>query len=139
MTLLFKYINVPRQDGTVKKAPYIPIYVRTNNGKVLLLPALIDSGADYSVIPKNVSMLLGLNEGKTTTSIGIGGSVKCCQTSLTFTIQGEHEKYSLSVPAFVIQDEHVRMPILLGRNEFFDNFHITFKQDILRLNLKKIN
>lgn len=56
-----------------------------------------------------------------------------------FRIKGGRESYPLDVPALILQDPDTDVPLLLGRNGFFENFHITFKQDEEKIVLKKIN
>jgi hypothetical protein len=45
----------------------------------------------------------------------------------------------MDVPALILQDPDADVPLLLGRHGFFENFHITFKQDEEKIVLKKIN
>ncbi len=62
MPITFKYVHVPRPDGTLRRAPYIPIFSIDKAGKLIRIVALIDSGADFTVIPKDLAALLGLKE-----------------------------------------------------------------------------
>lgn len=140
MPITFKYVHVPRPDGTLRKAPYIPIFVIDKAGKLVRVVALIDSGADFTIIPKDLAGLLGLKEDQEEANTGgIGGKVKVKRTHFNFDVIGSRERYSLSVPALILQDGGSDVPLLLGRNGFFENFHITFKQDEEKIVLKKIN
>ena len=77
MAITFRYIHVPRQDGTLRKAPFIPVLVRAEKNKLVRIVALIDSGADTTVLPKGLAELLGLKEkGEIIETGGIGGKVK---------------------------------------------------------------
>lgn len=140
MAIIFRYVHIPREDGTLRRAPFIPIYTRNRLGKLIKVIALVDSGADDTVIPLNMAKILGLRqqeaEGETK---GIGGKVKIKKTKFHFRIKGERESYPLEVDALVLQDEKMDTPLLLGRNGFFENFHITFRQDEEKIVLKKIN
>jgi len=141
MAIIFKYVHVPRKDGTLRRAPYIPIFVNNKEGKLIRLVALIDSGADYSIVPKDLAIFLGLKEhdvgeGKTS---GIGGDVNVRGSTLRFAVKGDRENYPLEVPVLILQDENLDVPLLLGRNGFFEEFEITFKQNEEKIYLKKIN
>jgi len=46
-----------------------------------------------------------------------------------------HDNISFKLPVAVIMDEY-EFPVILGRNEFFDRFKITFKQREERVILK---
>lgn len=135
------YVHVPRPDGTLRKAPYIPIYVRDSEGKLYRWVALVDSGADCTVISKDTAEFLGLKEkeSEAKSTAGIGGLVKVKNSVLTFQIKDEREKYPLTVPVLVLQEDKADIPIILGRNGFFEHFHITIKQNEEKIILKKIN
>ena len=96
MPIIFKYVKVPRPDGTLRAAPFIPIKARDANGKYLEIVALLDSGADQAVIPKDLADILGLNLKNTKTETGgIGGRVDVKETRLNFMIEGNRERYVL--------------------------------------------
>jgi predicted aspartyl protease len=138
MSIIFRYVNVRRQDETLKHAPFITVLVRGEENKNLEIVALLDSGADSTVIPKDLADVLGLKEEEETETGGIGGNVKVKKTKLQLTVVGNREKYSLTIPALILQETNSDMPLLLRRNGFFDFFHITFKQNEEKIILKKI-
>jgi len=139
MSIIFKYVKVPRPDGTLRNAPYIPVWIRTKTGKLIDIAALIDSGADTTVIPKDLALLLGLKESRVESETGgIGGKVKVRESKLAFRIKGKRESYSLDVPVLVLQDNSIDVPLILGRHGFFEHFEITFKQVQGRIVLKKL-
>ncbi len=139
MAITFKYAKVPRKDGSLRRAPFIPIYLRDKNEKLLKFIALVDSGADTTVIPKDVAIVLGLKESdKEEQTGGIGGFVRVKTSRMGFQIVGEHEKHSLDIPVLILQDPNDDVPILLGRSGFFENFDINFRQNEDRITLKKI-
>ncbi|RJQ20232.1 hypothetical protein C4580_04310 [Candidatus Woesearchaeota archaeon] len=137
MAIIFKYVRVSRPDKTLWKAPFIPAHIHDAHGRAIIVNALIDSGADTTVIPKDLAEVLGLKQTDTLETGGIGGKVNVRKTRLTFTLKGKHEHYPLTVPALVLQDATNSTPLLPGRNGFFEQFHITFKQDKEEIILKK--
>ena len=140
MSIIFRYVHVPREDGSLRQAPFIPILVTNKFGRIMKVIALLDSGADNTVIPKDLAEILGLKEGKIDTETsGIGGNVKVRKSRLHFKIKGERESYSLDVPVLVLQNPGSDVPLLLGRHGFFEHFHITFKQNEEKIVLKKIS
>jgi len=60
MTLTFKYKTIKRPDNTETRTPSVPI---TLIGKSIRFntSGLIDSGADISVISKDIAELLGMD------------------------------------------------------------------------------
>jgi len=138
MTLTFKYKRVKRPNEVEIKSPSIPVNLSGDGSKYQFM-ALIDSGADISVIPKEVAELLGLNlDKKKEEARGIGGIVPAIQTSINIEIGKPHEMYNLNIPVKVILsniDEEI--PILLGRVGFFDKFIITFDQKEEKIILKR--
>ena len=140
MAINFRYVHVPRPDGTLRKAPFIPIHVRNKEGRVIELIALLDSGADQTVISNDLAEFLGLKQHKTPEGKtgGIGGKVKVNASALSLQLKGEHESHNLTIPVLVLQEDYEDVPPLLGRAGFFENFEITFKQAQERITLKKI-
>ena len=139
MSIIFRYEHVPRPDGTLRKGPFIPVFVTNKFGRSMRVIALLDSGADNTVVPKDLAEVLGLKEhGAESETAGIGGKVKAKRSRMRFRIKGDRESYSLDVPVLILQNEF-DIPLLLGRRGFFEHFHITFKQDKEKIVLKKIS
>ncbi|MBU2503960.1 MAG: retropepsin-like domain-containing protein [Nanoarchaeota archaeon] len=135
MVLTFKYKNISRGNGTESFSPSVPIIFQGNRSKYEFM-ALLDSGADISAIPKSMAELLGLDlSGKKEKAFGIGGEVPAVQTKVNIEISKGHEKYLFQIPVKVILDGY-EFPPLIGREGFFDKFHITFKQSERRVALK---
>ena len=131
---------MPRADGTLKKAPYVPVFLQGDKGKLIKVTALLDSGADTTIIPKDLATVLGLKLHKYEEETGgIGGKVKVRKAQVSLIIKGGHEKYSLNIPVLVLEKEDIDVPLLLGRNGFFENFHITFRQNEEKITLKKVH
>lgn len=134
----FRYKTINRPDGTQVKTPSIPISLKGNLQTSFEVIALLDSGADISVIPKDFAELLGLNlEGERTKAFGIGGEVQSIETKVYLSISKGHEKYNFQIPVKVILGEY-DFPVILGREGFFDKFIIIFDQDKQRVSLKKV-
>lgn len=100
--------------------------------------ALLDSGADISVIPKDVAELLGLDmTGETEKATGIGGKVPAVQTTLNIELGKPHEMHQFNIPVkIILSDNDEEIPILLGRAGFFDRFVIIFDQKDEKVVLK---
>src|SRR3989344_2415684 len=130
MSLTFKYKRVKRAGNVEIKSPSIPITV-WGVGQRFEFIALLDSGADLSVIPKDVAELLGLKlSGQKEEARGIGGKVDAVQTTMNIELGKPHEKYTLTnIPVKVIfnhMDQEI--PLILGRAGFFDKLIISFNQ-----------
>lgn len=138
MAIIFRYAKVPRPDGSLRNAPFIPITLRTHAGKHLNMIALVDSGADTTVIPSDLAELMGLKLSSTYEDTGgIGGLVRAKRSRMSFIIKKGREKHSLYVPVLVLEPKS-DIPVILGRHGFFEKFHITFKQDQEKISFKKI-
>src|SRR3989338_1757626 len=140
MTLNFKYKRVKRPNDNEIKSPSIPIVLQGKGSKYSFV-ALIDSGADVSVIPKDVAELLGLDlSAKHEEARGIGGRVPAIQTNVNLEIGKPHENYNINLPVKVIlNDGDEEIPVLLGRSGFFDKFIITFDQSKEIVSLKRVS
>lgn len=138
MAIVFRYKHIQRKDGFLKKAPFIPIFLRDKDDKLYEFTGLLDSGADNTVMPKDLAEFLGLSLGKEETTAGIGGSAKVRNARMRLTIKNQRESYNLEIPVLVLMENFADVPILLGRNGFFDNFHINFRQNEEKITLKKV-
>ena len=131
----FKYKQVARPDGTLVKIPSIPITLIGETSIDVI--ALVDSGADISVIPKEMGELLGLDlSGREDFAYGIGGKVKTVEVKVGVVVEKGHERYSFRMPLKVVLDKY-DFPPLLGRKGFFNEFVITINEEKERISLKK--
>ena len=88
MSIIFRHIHVPRQDGSLRHAPFIPILVTNKFDQIMEAVALLDSGADTTVVPKDLADVLGLKEEEVDSETGgIGGTVKVRNSRLSFRIK----------------------------------------------------
>ena len=139
MVMSFKYKSITRANGVIIKTPSIPITILGNSGLRIEFTALIDSGADVSVIPQEVAELLNINiQGEKSKSKGIGGEVDVVNSKITLNIRKGHEDYTFTIPVQIVLGNH-QIPVLLGRTGFFDEFSILFEQSKEKILLKKIN
>lgn len=137
--MTFRYKTTKRPDRTEVKIPSIPIKIFGEKDISFETFALLDSGADISVIPKKLAELLGIEiEGEKTFAFGIGGRVECIERKITINISKGHENYTFSIPIKVILDNY-NFPLLLGRQGFFEEFIITFDQGLQKIILKKVD
>ena len=87
---------------------------------------LIDSGADYTLIPKSAATMLGVDynkipKQKTKIETANLQSIQAKKTELLFIIN----KTKLKIPVLICEEE---VECLLGRKGIFENFNITFKE-----------
>ena len=135
----FRYMHVHRPDGTLKKAPFITVKARSKDGRRIEVDGLIDSGADNTVVPLDLAQFIGLSiSGEQFNTKGIGGSVPVVSSKLSLVVEKGHESHVIDLPAIIMTTADDDVPLILGRNGFFEHFHITFKQDSERITLKKI-
>ncbi len=147
MTLHFDYRAKPRSDGSFSpKMPLIPVLLRGPEGEFETL-ALLDSGADFSTLFPQQAQVLGVlpkKSEKTETVFGLGGKVDVSNTQLfiEFSGRGEHKRYRMQVPCFVIvedKEEYADYPVILGRAGFFEKFRITFFELAQRIEMSEIS
>ena len=136
MVLSFNYHKLSNKKGSDIRTPTIPIILKGNSETPIEVYALIDSGADVSVIPKALAEVLDLDlSGKEEISYGIAGEIKVKNTIMEITIQKPREQYNFSIPVQVVL-EGEDPPIILGRNGFFDRFIISIDEARKKIKLK---
>src|SRR3989344_6319718 len=126
----YKYSHVSGQhniDGSALKRP--AVWVDISNGKqTRRFVALIDSGADHITMSSRMAEVFGIerNDKQNRPMLGITmETVDGFVAELTFQI--EDLQGSFIAPVVFINSPQV--PILLGREGFFDKYRITFEQD----------
>ena len=82
---------------------------------------LIDTGADYTLIPRYTATLLGLDleAGVTHTAEGVGGKH---QTILLQNVRVKVGEFERKIPVGVVSG----IPPLMGRHLFFETFSVLF-------------
>lgn len=98
--------------------------------------ALLDSGADRSIVPEAFAELLHLKKGSIVETSGVGGNAKGYESEvdIVFTdVSGNTERVA-SVPIYVLPDFN---DVVIGRSQIFELFSITFEQFNKKIFLEK--
>jgi hypothetical protein len=125
----YKYLVVSgalNPDGSPTKRPVVEIEVSNRNQRRKFL-AIIDSGADQIHMPAAIAEVLGIDREKCRTWNSMGISMQNTPGfigELTFQVRNQATKFTAPV-VFLDTD----IPILLGRDGFFDKHRIRFEQD----------
>jgi len=136
MALTYHYRTLPGKKGTQVKTPSIPIRFKGNSALNINAVALVDSGADCSVIPMGLAEVLNLDlTGPRQDSFGFGGKIECIESFVTILIRQHHERYEFKIPVLISSDDSC--PIIMGRDRFFEKFKITFDGKKQKLILKR--
>ena len=127
---------MPNKKGAKIKSPTIPVTLKGRSTFPIKVLALIDSGADVSIIPISLAELLNLNlPEEIQIAHGIGGEVKAKSSKMEIIVEKNREKYSFMIPVQVILDNNT--PIILGRKGFFDKFIIAIDEKKKKVKLKR--
>ncbi|MCK4999620.1 MAG: retroviral-like aspartic protease [Anaerohalosphaera sp.] len=136
MALTYHYRILPGKKGSQVKTPSIPVRFKGNSTLSINAVALVDSGADCSVLPMGLAEVLNLDlTGPRQDSFGLGGKIECIESSVAITLKQNHERYEFRIPVLVTTDD--TCPIILGRNRFFEKLKITFDGKNQKLVLKR--
>jgi hypothetical protein len=113
----------PDEQGRYRKRPIIEVELRGPNGTFREL-ALVDSGADRSLVHREIADVLGLDyrKGKRRQVIGVSGITDVWYAEMAMRFQ--HSRSELMIPVGIIDTPYVG--VLLGQEGFFDLHRITF-------------
>jgi len=113
-------------DGTYTKRPIVEVEISKGSQRRKFL-SLIDSGADQIIMPAAIAEVFGIDRNSCTRRSVMGVSMESIAgfvAELTFRIQHQPEAFAAPV---VFLDTDV--PVLMGREGFFDRYRIKFEQD----------
>ena len=144
MTLIYKFKKERLKNGGYASRPRILVELKGNNGSIIV-PALIDTGCDTSVIPEGIAKAIGLNmSGVKDKLYAYREANEVIQSTVTITFLGKEYRQSVTlsnVPILIaLTKESVKEEedITLGVNGIFDTFEITFKKIQNKIIFKKV-
>lgn len=114
-------IAFPYQQWGDVSLPLVPVHLAAAG----TFYAIVDSGANISLFQYEIAELLGLpvRRGERIPLAGIGGKIYGYRHQLSLTIAGQ------TFPCDVCFSKELRVPLnLLGRQDFFSRFRITFDE-----------
>jgi len=135
MALTFRYKKGPK--GVYR--PYVEL-ILSNAERFKKVACLLDSGADTSFIPKAFAEYLNLDlSSKPEESKGVMGPFDTILSYMTVIIPKARPRIILPrVPVRVPVEDRFDPMFLIGRNGFFDEFEITFREHKREVKLKRV-
>lgn len=114
--------------------PIIDVKLKNNKSEIIL-KALVDSGASFSIFRAEVAEYLGVSieNGKKIYLEGIGGRILGYLHSLVLIIEGKRYKSKI-----IFSRELTVSFNILGRNNFFIPFQIIFREKDKKIIIQKI-
>ncbi len=130
----FPYLAVQDAFGMVDSLPKLPIELRYRDRSVSGL-GLLDTGSSVNVLPYGMGLELGLGWDELTMAITLSGNLAAIAARgvLVNAIVGDFESVRL-VFAWCQSD---KVPLLLGRMNFFAEFNVCFEQRQLMFELRR--
>jgi hypothetical protein len=123
--MIFPYLDVSRGQD-VRSKPIIPIGFHGPAGYRQVF-ALVDSGAEHSLLSLELIDSLGLREvgADAVEVIGVGGDA-----SLGYLLDVEHQlrNHRWTAPAIFSDIMDSQSPMVLGQAGFFEFFTVTFRR-----------
>jgi hypothetical protein len=113
-------------DGSYTKRPVVEVELSRGNHRRKFL-ALIDSGADQIMMPAAIAEAFAIDRAKCPRRTSLGVSMEPVEgfiSHLTFRIAQQADAFDAPV-IFIDTD----VPVLLGREGFFDHYRVKFEQD----------
>ena len=110
----------------IKNRPMLMAKLGNDKSSARYFEFLIDSGADYTLIPKSAATILGVDydkipNQKTKIETANLQSIRAKKTELLFIMSN----IKFKIPVLICEAE---VECLLGRKGIFENFDITFKE-----------
>jgi len=137
-SLVFKY----SKDSHNSHVVYRPkVEVRLSNGQEsITLVMLVDSGADMSLIPSYIADILNLKITEKRTSESASEKFETGVSEVHIELKKGNRRIKLGKMPILVTldaDKNLNTNLLLGRNNFFKKFDIVFRENTLKILLKK--
>jgi hypothetical protein len=135
MTFSFKYKSIRLNSGDIIYRPLIPL---TLIGKEKLdILAILDSGSDITIIPKEIAEILSIEYTGENEISGISkDKIKAKEGKLLVKFGKGREIYDFEIPILVPIDKE-NLSIIIGRAGFFNEFKISFSESERKIEFKK--
>jgi len=99
---------------------------------------ILDSGSDTTIIPLEIADFLNLELKEENKVFGLDRNfIKVKEAKVNFTIGNDRENYTFPIVVHV-PIENIPMNVVIGRQDIFDNFEVTFSQIQKKIRFKKI-
>jgi hypothetical protein len=128
MTLSYIFWAIKTPKGGVLR-PLMPVRLQYKTNKPIDILMLLDSGADFSMLPRSVGEGLGVpcDVLPTTVTTGVSGECSVGETTIYITFGQRGEIYEYDMPVQIQLDEKVNFQPVLGRVPLFYDFDIAFR------------
>jgi hypothetical protein len=120
----FDYKREKLPTGQVIYRPVAKVYLLAAGGEWIAEYFYVDSGADHTLLPYRMGKFLGLDRvaSEVREIGGIGGIIGARFSNVPMRI--ERHQFDCTIAWAQIE----RVPFLLGREQVFEHFDITFQQ-----------
>ena len=126
MSISFPFKEYPSSVFGKIRRPVAEVFFQSKNSKFWQsVTMLVDTGADYTLLPRFLAKSLGIvliKDCKAIHTSGVGGSSKVYM--LKKKIRVKIGNYQRKVPVGFLEGDDI--PPLLGREEFLETFKVTF-------------
>lgn len=116
------------------KRPRIVIDIQYRN-TVKEYDALIDSGADYSLLPKRAGLQLNMKPPTKASGHSTGGGGRVPMKHVVLETKLGQDKLKLKFALLYTCDD---IPVIIGRKGIFDRYFIDFRQKENKIVFKKV-
>lgn len=115
--------------------PRLTVHLTTDRS-IVATAALLDSGADRTIVPDFVADVLELQKGTPVKTSGIGGVTNGFESvvDITFVDSSQNKEIVEEVPVYILKGVS---DVVIGRRKIFDFFRITFEQFNNKIMLEK--
>lgn len=129
MRVAFKFQKIASKLFGYIYRPYAEVIFYGKNGKARKITMVVDTGADYTLLPRREAALLGIDLSRhctAQTTYGVGGP------ETVYLYQGLQVQLGgkkLKIPVGFLEKNDV--PPLLGRHRFMELFKTCFNQKVV--------
>ncbi len=129
-------------DGNiVVKRAIVPVFLSGNNSKKIQFTAVLDSGSDFILIPREIADLLNLkynSNKKNSANTYDGTEIVTTQSKIKIILEKDRETQSFICNCAILLNKDFDHDDLIFGSSFFEKFKITFDFSKNKFSIKNV-
>jgi hypothetical protein len=140
MNLTYRCKHIELDSSITVKEPIIPVTLIGANSFHLNVTAILDSGSDFVLLPREIADALELDYDpgeKETAKLYTGNTITTTQSYVRIRLEKGHDNIEISCQCAIFLDNEKQHEHIIFGSSFFEHFKILFNYPNNRFSIKR--